>query len=433
MIVSASGIRGIPNKDFSASDLARFASNFALWTGSREFLLARDTRNTGDLLSRAVAGALLSAGARVLDFGVISTPALFRESRVRSRPAVMVTASHNEPEFNGLKFVVNGMGIGVDALETVTSWARRDKKPYSQGVFRRVERPNYDDALVMRFGEGSCSGVSVALDLGGGAAVSHAAGVLKRLGCGVLTLNDSAGVFNRRIDPISDELRLLRRIVRENGCALGLAFDCDGDRLAIVDSNGRKRSGDFMFTMALSRLLAGGGEGRLVVSVDTTQAVDEVARRFGCTVFRSKVGEANVVRMMQEKGARLGGEGSSGGLVDGSFNWCRDSILAALTIIGALKEEGTEAYDEVKCYHQARLGVQVKRISVTKALKVLASEQEDVDHTDGVKLRLSNRSWVLIRPSGTEDLVRVSAEAETEPRAREIAEEYAARLKELSK
>lgn len=423
----------MPNQDFSVAELAGFARNFAQFTGSGEFLLARDTRNTGDLISRAIVGALLSGGAKVVDFGIISTPALFRESRMRRIPAVMITASHNEPEFNGLKFVVNGLGIRADAFDTVVNWRPQEKKQFSQGVLKRLYRPSYNDGLVERFGEGSCEGVSVGLDLGGGAAICHAAGILKRLGCQVITMNDSVGVFSRRIDPIADELLLLQKMVRENGCAIGLAFDCDGDRLAIVDGRGKKRSGDFMFTLALSRLLAGTNEKLMVVSVDTTQAVEEVAARFGGTVFRSKVGETNVVRMMQEKGARLGGEGSSGGLIDGSFNWCRDSMLAALVIIRAMKEVGTRTYDEVKSYHQVRLGIQVKRANATKAIKALASRQENVDTTDGVKLRLSNRSWVLIRPSGTEDVVRVSAEADTEARAHEIAEEYLSRLRELSK
>src|SRR5271157_509973 len=117
MIVSVSGIRGIPNKDFLYADAARFASNFAGLTGSGDVLLARDTRSTGPAISRAVAAGLMSRGARVLDYGVISTPALFRESRQAKRPAVMVTASHNEPEYKGLKFLVDGMGIGKETFD----------------------------------------------------------------------------------------------------------------------------------------------------------------------------------------------------------------------------------------------------------------------------------------------------------------------------
>ena len=112
MIASLSGIRGILNADLSLADVSRFAANFAREGGSKEFLLARDSRSTGPAISRAVSAAIVATGGKVLDYGIISTPALFRESRKKRLPAVMVTASHNEPQFNGLKFVADGAGIG---------------------------------------------------------------------------------------------------------------------------------------------------------------------------------------------------------------------------------------------------------------------------------------------------------------------------------
>jgi phosphomannomutase len=437
LIVSASGVRGVLNQDIYASTFVDFARRFANSTGSQEILLARDTRSTGILANRAVVGELLSLGARVVDYGVISTPALFRESRVRKRPAIMLSASHNEPEFNGIKFMVNGIGVGADAFSPDPDKEPAEARQFLQGSLVCRGRASYGDDLVQRFGEGSCQGVGVALDLGGGAAIAHAPAILKRLGCEVVSMNDTPGLFSRRVDPISDELLLLQKMVRENGCAIGLGFDCDGDRLAIVDNRGRKRTGDFMLTLALSQRLGDAARGssgsKVVVSVDTTQAVDEVAEEHGGKVFRSKVGEANVVGLMQAKGISLGGEGSSGGLIDGSFNYCRDSMLAALTIIRALKQRGTRIYDEVRSYHQERVALRLKRSDGLKAIKLLASKSKGADTTDGVKLWTSGRSWVLIRASGTEDVVRVSAEAESKEKAKRIAEEYSKKLKELSK
>ena len=233
------------------------------------------------------------------------------------------------------------------------------------------------------------------------------------------------------MDPTADDLALLRRLVKGDGCDVGLGFDCDGDRLVIVDDSGNKRTGDFMLTLALAQILAESKEKSLVVSVDTTQAVDLVAKESGTRVLRSKVGEANVVSMMFEYGARLGGEGSSGGLIDGSFNYCRDSMLAALTIIRALKRKGKKAYGEVRSFHQQRVALQLQRAKALKAIKVLAEKSAGADRTDGVKIWTSKRSWVLIRASGTEDVVRVSAEAETAGKAAEAANAYAAKMKEL--
>ncbi len=428
-----SGIRGILNVNLTLEDVARLAGNFARTAGSNEILIARDTRGTGPAISKAVAAAAMSRGIRVLDYGVISTPALFRESRVSGRPAVMVTASHNEPEFNGLKFISEGKGITKKVFDAVTGHDAWQPEGFGAGTIRRALRPTYVADLIQRFGTGSCEGVRVALDLGGGAAISHALKLLGKLGCEVCSINDAAGVFSRRVDPVADDLTTLRRLVRQRGCDIGLGFDCDGDRLVIVDAAGRKRNGDFMLTFAVSELLEETGETRVVVSQDTTQAIDDIVGRAGGQVFRSKVGEANVVGVMGETGARLGGEGSSGGLIDGEFNYCRDSMLAAIVIIRALRRKGRRAYEFVPVYHQERVAVSVSKSKAQKAFRSLAVRYDEADTMDGIKIRLSRRSWVLMRASGTEDLVRVSAEAETAREALRNAKTFAARLLELSK
>ncbi|HYB45246.1 MAG TPA: hypothetical protein VEC92_01865 [Nitrososphaerales archaeon] len=433
MIASVSGIRGVLNSDVTLADYARFASNFVGGLGAKEVLIARDTRSTGPALARAVTSAVVALGADVIDYGMVSTPALFRESLVRRRPAIMITASHNEPEFNGLKFVVDGAGASAEVVEASLKERRTAHGAFGGGVLRKRPRASYNDDLVKKFGEKSCEGVRVALDLGGGSAIFHAVPILRRLGCEVFPINDSAGIFNRRIDPMADELSVLRSLVKAKECDIGLGFDCDGDRLCVVDHRGLKRSGDFMLTMAVSRLLKSSGERKVVVSQDTTVAIDEIVGRAGGDVFRSKVGEANVVRMMQEKGTSVGGEGSSGGLIDGSFNHCRDSMLAALLIVEALKEQGRRFYSSVPNYHQERVAIPVPRRKGLGVVAALERSSKDADATDGVKVRVSPRSWVLVRPSNTEDVVRISAEAETESDAKKLAAKYAERVRELSK
>ncbi len=432
LIVSLSGIRGVPNRDLSLEDVSRFAANFGRAVGSNKFLLARDSRTTGTAVSRSAAAGLLSLGATVLDYGIISTPALFRESRMRKLPAVMVTASHNEPEFNGLKFIDDGTGIGESILEAVVG-RETPRSGFAGGLMKSAGTPRYVADIVERFGAGTCEGVEAAVDLGGGAAISHAVPLLSKLGCHVTSLNDTYSIFARRIDPVADDLDLLVRTVKSKGCDIGLGFDCDGDRLVVVDSEGRKRTGDYMLTLALSRLLAETGEKQVVVSMDTTQAVDDVAGKSGCRVARSKVGEANVVGAMKRVGARLGGEGSSGGLIDGTFNHCRDSMLAAVAIVQELKVRGRSFYRSVPVYHQERVALQLQKAKALKAMKKLAREYDEVDTTDGLRVALPQKSWVLIRPSGTEDVVRVSAEASSPARAASLAESFAKRLKELSR
>ena len=432
MIASLSGIRGVLNRDLDLADVSRFTVNFGRATGSKEFLVARDPRNTGPAICKAVMAGLASFGATVHDYGIISTPALFRESRKSGLPAVMVTASHNEPEFNGLKFLVDGAGVGQEMFNQIVGGQAARSTPFEHGVVKKEHGTAYAGDLVDRFGVGSCEGVKVAVDLGGGAAIAHSVSLLRRLGCEVTSMNDSVGVFDRKVDPVADDLELLRRTVRQKGCDVGLGFDGDGDRLVIVDSSGRKRTGDFMLTLALSEMLAETGEKKLVVSVDTTQAVDDVARSAGAQVFRSKVGEANVVGQMKERGAMLGGEGSSGGLIDGSFNYCRDSMLAALSIIRALKREGQRFYESLPVYQQERVAFAEPKAKALKGIKKMAAMYEGADLTDGLKIGLPYRSWVLLRPSGTEDVVRVSAEAPSSEKASKLAKSFAKKLRELS-
>jgi phosphomannomutase len=428
-VTSISGIRGVFNSDLLPEDMAEYTKRFVRLLGAREVLLGRDTRSTGPIASRAVTGAILQAGADVVDYGVISTPALFHESRRRERPAVIVTASHNEPEWNGLKFVIDGRGINQPEFDKVMLKGPKENGPTSPGSLMQKEGSSYNTELVEMAGEGSGQGVRVVLDLNGGAAIGHAPAILRALGCKVSTIGDTMGIFSRTIDPTNDPLELLCKTVKKEGADVGFAFDCDGDRLALVDSDGRARTGDYMLTLAMKEILQSAPRKDVVVSVDTTQAVDDVVKEAGGQVFRSKVGEGNVVGLMTQKGVRIGGEGSSGGVIDASFNNCRDSMVAAAFIVGALKRRGTKVYGQVRSYHIAREKMAMPRKKGLDAVKKLQRENPGADALDGLKIKTSGSSWVLIRVSNTEDGVRVSAEAASMKEAERLAHSYALKVK----
>ncbi|MDA4136914.1 MAG: hypothetical protein OK449_07985 [Thaumarchaeota archaeon] len=431
VIASISGIRGIVNQDLLFSELSRYVANFAAAKPSGEFLVGRDTRPSGDAIGRAVCATLMASGAKVVDCGEISTPALFRESRLRNASAVIITASHNEPEWNGIKFVVSGKGISQLDLDQVLG--RRETKAASvvPGTFLFRPKSSYNRELIEMAGRDSGLGVSVAVDLNGGAAIHHAPAILDGMGCGTQVLGGSPGIFSRIIDPTSDKLELLTETVKEEGLDVGFAFDCDGDRLVLVDNEGEKRTGDFMLALAVKKLLPTTPNPVVVVSVDTTRAVDDVVSQFGGTVYRSKVGEANVVSKMIEEGATLGGEGSSGGLIDGGYNYCRDSMIAVIALVKAIKKGGVRVFGEVPSYNQVRLKVPLDRKKALAAIKKLQRENPEADLLDGIKLQTSQRSWVLIRASGTEDAIRVSAESTSVKEAQELADFYLARVRKL--
>jgi len=437
-ITSVSGIRGIFNESLMPSDVMAHVDNLVSLVQGRKFLVGRDTRSTGEVMSRIACGVLLGRGAEVLDYGVISTPALFRESRTRRTPAVMITASHNEPEWNGLKFIVDGRGIIQQELETILAPRKRGANRHAEshtgeapGRMTPGPSPTYNSELVGRAGEGSAEGIKVVIDLNGGAAINHAPQILQRLGCSLMVLGGTPGLFSRTVDPTGDGLGLLSATVRKEEADVGFAFDCDGDRLVLVDSDGAKRSGDYMLTFAIKELLSRVQNRSVVVSTDTTQAVDEVVSKLGGRVYRSKVGEANVISKMVETGARFGGEGSSGGMIDGEFNYCRDSMLAAVTIVTALNEKGTGVFGRVKSYKQVRLKLPIERRKGMVAIERLGKEYPEADSLDGLKIRLSGHSWVLVRPSGTEDVVRISVESISEKDADDVARSFLAAVRRL--
>ncbi len=430
-IVSLSGVRGVFNEDLPAAELVRYVRSFAKLCGSRELLLASDTRRTGEAIGRMVASAILRDGHDVIDYGIVSTPALFRESRKRAVPAVMVTASHNPPEWNGLKFIRSGVGITQKEFEGVLEATRFPQQRIVSGRTRRATSSYNEDAIGTANGA-SGAGIDVVLDLGGGSAIMHAPAVLRSLGCTVHSLADTPGLFERTIDPTADPLVGLSKAVRGRSAHVGFAFDCDGDRLVVVDDEGRRRSGDFMLTMALTVALSERPGSNVAVSVDTTQAVDEVVGKAGGKVHRTPVGEANVVQGMTTARARFGGEGSSGGFIDAEFNNCRDSMVAAIMLVRGLKLWGRSFYDRTKTYHQTRLRLEVPRKKAAAAIRRLARESPDAETLDGVKVRTSNSSWVLVRASGTEEIMRVSAEARSKKEADELARIYAQKAKRLS-
>jgi phosphomannomutase len=431
VVASISGIRGIINDDLDLTGLMRYVEGFAATSPSGTYLVGRDTRRSGETVRRAVCGALAATSSTVADYGVISTPALFRESKLGNVPAVMITASHNEPEWNGVKFLVNGMGISQPQLDKVLSHRQSGPVGRAPGRVLSRRRSAYNHELVERAGTDSGEGVSVAIDLNGGAAIPHAPPILEGVGCGVKVIGGTRGIFSRTIDPTNDDLRLLCETVRKEGLDAGFAFDCDGDRLVLVDGEGEKRTGDFMLALAIKKLLPDLENRTVVVSVDTTRAVDEVVSQLGGTVYRSKVGEANVVSKMVQEKSTLGGEGSSGGLIDGSYNYCRDSMVAVLSIVKAIRKGGKKVFREVPNYHQVRLKVPFERKKAIAAMGGLQKEHRDADLLDGIKLETSKRSWVLIRASGTEDAIRVSAEAPTLREARELADSYLKKVRNL--
>lgn len=393
-------------------DVVGFCNGFARIAGPR-CALASDTRPSGPMLRDAAAAALLQNGTDVHDLGVAPTPVLFYEAR-RLGAGVMVTASHNPLEWNGLKFSAGGRGIGAGELREVLSSAEPRVRP-SGGQVRA--QSGYAEAA--RRLVGPIGGrPDVVVDAGGGAAAGYAPGLLEGLGCGVTVINGEPGASSRGPDPTAGGLEGL---VGECGGGAGFAFDLDGDRVVAV-LEGEVQPPDATLGLCAAWAL-GRGHRRFVLSVDTSSAVESVIEEGGGSVSRAPVGEANVVGRMLREGAHAGGEGSSAGFVLPGFNLCRDGMLAS-AVIASMVGDGSAGgvLERMRGRFQARgkvpAGARLHGAVVAAVAGMMRGRYGAVDETDGARAEVGGGAWVLVRGSNTEDAVRVSAEAGSERGAR---------------
>lgn len=432
-IISVSGIRGIVNHDISGAEAANFGVKFGNFLKSGNVAVAADTRKSAGLMKDAVVSGLVQAGCTVSDLGLSSTPSVFKEVSVRGLDGgIIVTASHNPPEWNGIKFVIKpGRGVFESELETIQASSTSPARNFGR-VF--PNRAAYLEILRNRAGKDTAKGVKVALDLAGGVGCLFIPKIISNEGCVVHSMHDAPGIFPRIIDPTVDPLTALSDLVKENDCDVGFAYDCDADRLVIVDQNGRKLTGDATLLICLRYFLENTRNRQVVVSVDTSLAAEDIVREYNGKIVYSKVGEPNVVQKILENNAGAGGEGSSGGYIEPSFVMCRDGVYASTMIVKLIRSEGslTHLLGQFPEYHQDRAKIEIDRALGLRVLKVLADTEREPDTTDGLKIRMDDKSWVLIRASNTENVVRVSAEGKTFERSHKLVETFTRKINEIA-
>ena len=404
MKVSISGVRGIYGQDLTLNEVSRFSSLFAGIAGQR-CIVARDTRPSSRIISQVVSASFMSSGTDVYNLGVAPTPAAFREAR-KYGAGVMVTASHNPLEWNGLKFIVQGRGLFEDELAKMLA-----SKPTSTGFgAERDADTTYVDDVAALIGSGDAK---VAVDCGGGASCGYAEQLFKKLGMKSVSINGVPGISSRGPDPTADELADLRALVKSNDLDFGFALDPDGDRLVVV-KDGQKLSPDSTMLLCVARA-AEMGVGNFVSSIDSSVAIDKYVQERGGKIEHSKVGEANVVKKMLETGAEAGGEGSSAGFIMPQFNMCRDGLLAAGTIATLDKKTMADCLAFASQFSQIRSKVPADSSLHAKVIEklpeMLKPGSAQLILGDGVKAIIDDDSWALVRPSNTEHAIRVSVES----------------------
>jgi len=411
-----SGIRGIFGEDLNLKDVLEFCNNFSSLIKSQKCVIGKDTRPSGSMIKDTASAALMKNGIDVFNLDTVPTPVVFREAR-KYGAGIVISSSHNPIKWNGMKFIIDGRGINEEELPQIIEHQEISKSKI--GIEQDISSSYIDDAEKII---GNIENrPEVVVDIGGGAAKGFAPNLLKKIGCNVEVLNEELVGCSRGPDPTSDELSEL--ILASNKKEIGFAFDLDGDRLVVV-RRGKKQIPDVTLGLGVAKSLELGYK-KFVLSIDTSISIEKYIIEEGGTVQRSKVGEANVIDLMLKTNAQAGGEGSSGGFILPEFNYCRDGILTSGLISSML---GTSKFDEIlnymKNYHQIREKIEVDSNFHDKVIEEANSkfskEYSETSKLDGIKGTVDEDSWVLIRKSNTEDIIRVSAESNDEEKCKKI-------------
>ena len=442
--IGVSGIRGVVGP-FLTPLLARaFAQAFGTYVGQGRVVVGRDTRTSGPMLQKAVHCGLLAAGCEVVDTGILPTPTIqIYAAATHARGGIAITASHNPPEYNALK-LFNHEGLFFNHYERSELLDIYHQSDFRQAlndeirplraesgaaarihVERVLKHVNVDRIRARKF--------RVALDAVNGAGSVMSPGFLSEsLGCELKAISiDPTKVFPRVAEPRPDTLGDLVELVRSTGSEIGFAQDPDGDRLAVVDENGVVLDNDDVLALAIQAALER-KPGNVVVNLTTSSAVDDVVAARGGRVYRTPVGEANVVETMRAVNAVIGGEGANGGIIFPAVHLCRDSYLGMAFLLDRMAQTECSIGQLA-----AQLPRYFRRLGKTPfehgKLGPLMQALEErfpgvgVDRSDGLKLSLDN-AWVHVRASNTEPILRIAAEAHSEERVEELYREVAGLL-----
>ncbi|MCH8915505.1 MAG: phosphomannomutase [Thaumarchaeota archaeon] len=411
-----SGIRGIFGKDLNLKDVLQFCNNFSSLIKSKKCVIGKDTRPSGVMMKDTASAALMKNGIDIFNLETVPTPVVFREAR-KYGAGLVISSSHNPINWNGMKFIIEGRGINEEELPRIIEHQEILKSKI--GTEEDISSSYIDEAEKII---GNIENQpEVVVDIGGGAAKGFAPDLLKKIGCKVEVINEELSGCSRGPDPTSDELSEL--ILASNKKEIGFAFDLDGDRLVVV-IKGKKQIPDVTLGLGVAKSLELGYK-KFVLSIDTSISIKKFIMEKGGTVQISKVGEANVIDLMLKTNAQAGGEGSSGGFILPEFNYCREGILTSGLISSML---GNSKFDEIlnymESYHQIREKTEVDSNFHDKVIEKVNSkfskEYSEISTLDGIKGTIDEDSWVLIRKSNTEDLIRVSAESNDEEKCKKI-------------
>lgn len=429
------GVRRVANTELTPE----FASKLAASYGSivkGKVAVGGDTRTTTEMIKHAVISGLLSSGCDVVDLGFLPTPAVQFAVKKYYDAGVIITASHNPPNYNGIKLVdFDGIGTPDDTeieIEKMffndnphrVSWEDVGKVETNPGLLEE-----YIENVIARVDHEAIknSGLKVIVDCGSGAACFTTPFLLRKLGCEVITMNCQPDGFfpGRNPEPTEPNLEELIEVVKATGADLGVAHDGDADRTICIDEKGNFVFGDKSFALVEKYMLKENNGGLIVTTVATSSAIHDIANKYNGEVIATKVGDLIVARELKNKNGLFGGE-ENGGLIFPDFVYGRDAALSTAKVIEIIVKTGkslSRLIEELPVYYSEKMKIECPDELKQEIMQKIAEETKEfeVDTTDGVKI-IKDDGWIIIRPSGTEPIFRCFAEAKTPEEAKEMAE-----------
>lgn len=435
LMVSVSGVRGLVGDTLTPQLVLEFSQAYGAVLSGGEVVLARDSRPSGPMYLAAAAAGLLAAGCRVVQLDLAMTPtAGFAIRERKCAGGMIITASHNPAVWNGLKFLdENGLAPDPKLVEQIKSiraaGAYKLVKSGHSPIVTDTQATARHVSAALATVETDISplrGMRVVVDSINGAGCAAAPALLRGLGCEVVQINgEPHGNFAHTPEPIAENLGQLCDAVRSSKGAIGFAQDPDADRLAIVDENGKFIGEEYTLALATQFVLSK-RPGPVAANLSTSRMVDDLAAGAGVSVLRTPVGEAHVARAMMASKCVIGGEGN-GGVIDLRISPVRDSIQSmalVLQLMATTRKKVSELVSALPRYAMIKQKFEAGREQIAAAVERLAAafdKRSDVrmNRSDGVRLDFE-AGWVHLRPSNTEPIVRVIAEARDESVANDL-------------
>ena len=446
LMVSVSGIRGIIGDGLDPNTLVKYTSAYADFCGKGKIVIGSDGRISGNMVKNIVIGTLLAKGNDVIDIGICPTPTvLYNVQKLGAVGGIQISASHNPNEWNALK-LLNSSGEFMTPNENkemlnlldnsqtnYKSWNELGTATqYTEGLNTHLnavlsmKHIDVESIKKRRF--------KVLLDCVNGAGSYVMPQLLEKLGCEVIAINcEKSGIFPRLPEPIPQNLVETMKAVKENKVDVGIIVDPDVARLVLLTEKGEPFSEENTIAQAV-RFVLSKTKGSVVVNLSTTRAVDDIAEANGCKTYHSSVGEANVVKLMREVHAVIGGEGS-GGVIYPELHYGRDALVGTVILLQQLLEFGgtmSELKAVIPQYSIAKKKIEIGSANPDEIVKKLIDKYSDakINTDDGLRIDFDDH-WIHLRKSNTEPIIRCIAESDTMEKAEKYANKYFSEIIEM--